>query len=379
MTTIVTPDNVATFVGNNKIFADTIQNFSANPTGAWTWSRSSPRRRPQGGDRLLKSASRRIPNVVANPRTGRWRSSSSTSPGRCSRCGRTPTPTTTGRCTSTPTPDPRGVRRGRLRRTGAAVPHPQPRVGRSARSRVRAVRTACATGGSWPVGSCWRRHSRRARTRATCTRSRPCGRDASARRKRTAAWVSAMLLAVGDTPTLAHAEVVDGKHVGTTEAEDQKHLDRPDADAAYRDQALDEILVRHPAAPAERGNHTRDASCGRGPSSPAPWRRRDPPCARTGARRRDHLLRRRNPAVAAQRFDTAEDGGRGFARDRLVGDRFEQRFVGRARFLRLEPEPRVSPGSAVSDTRRDPRGASQASDRSKENVWARAAMPAAAP
>jgi small conductance mechanosensitive channel len=30
-TTIHTPDNVRTFVGNNKIFSDTIQNFTANP------------------------------------------------------------------------------------------------------------------------------------------------------------------------------------------------------------------------------------------------------------------------------------------------------------------------------------------------------------
>ena len=30
-TTINTPDNVRTIVGNNKIFSDTIQNFSANP------------------------------------------------------------------------------------------------------------------------------------------------------------------------------------------------------------------------------------------------------------------------------------------------------------------------------------------------------------
>src|SRR4051812_2101188 len=30
-TTINTPDNVLTIIGNNKIFADTIQNFSANP------------------------------------------------------------------------------------------------------------------------------------------------------------------------------------------------------------------------------------------------------------------------------------------------------------------------------------------------------------
>jgi len=30
-TTIVTPDNVSSFVGNNKIFSDTIQNYSLNP------------------------------------------------------------------------------------------------------------------------------------------------------------------------------------------------------------------------------------------------------------------------------------------------------------------------------------------------------------
>jgi len=30
-TTILTPDNVSSFVGNNKIFADTVQNFSASP------------------------------------------------------------------------------------------------------------------------------------------------------------------------------------------------------------------------------------------------------------------------------------------------------------------------------------------------------------
>ena len=30
-TTIITPDNVVTIVGNNKIFSDVVQNFSANP------------------------------------------------------------------------------------------------------------------------------------------------------------------------------------------------------------------------------------------------------------------------------------------------------------------------------------------------------------
>jgi small conductance mechanosensitive channel len=31
VTTLHTPDNIKTFVGNNKVFSDTIQNFSANP------------------------------------------------------------------------------------------------------------------------------------------------------------------------------------------------------------------------------------------------------------------------------------------------------------------------------------------------------------
>ncbi len=31
VTTIHTPDNLKTFIGNNKIFSDTIQNFTANP------------------------------------------------------------------------------------------------------------------------------------------------------------------------------------------------------------------------------------------------------------------------------------------------------------------------------------------------------------
>jgi small conductance mechanosensitive channel len=31
VTTVITPDNVQTYIGNNKIFSDTIQNFSANP------------------------------------------------------------------------------------------------------------------------------------------------------------------------------------------------------------------------------------------------------------------------------------------------------------------------------------------------------------
>src|SRR5208283_6083385 len=52
-----------------------------------------------------------------------------------------------------------------------------------------------------------------------------------------------VLFAVGDGPTLFYAEVVDGKHVGATEAENQKHFDGPGADAADGDEALDELVV----------------------------------------------------------------------------------------------------------------------------------------
>jgi hypothetical protein len=42
-----------------------------------------------------------------------------------------------------------------------------------------------------------------------------------------------VLLAVGDGPALFDAEVVDGKHVGAPEAENQKHFDGPGADPAH--------------------------------------------------------------------------------------------------------------------------------------------------
>jgi len=67
-TTIVTGDNVVTFVGNNKIFSDTIQNFSANPY------RRVDRlaQLAHGVDvhdaiRRLKESLTRIPNIAHEP------------------------------------------------------------------------------------------------------------------------------------------------------------------------------------------------------------------------------------------------------------------------------------------------------------------------
>lgn len=67
-TTISTPDNVQTIVGNNKIFSDTIQNFSANPyrrvdLTAIISNAVDHREAIQ----LLKDRLARIPNVLATP------------------------------------------------------------------------------------------------------------------------------------------------------------------------------------------------------------------------------------------------------------------------------------------------------------------------
>ncbi|HWJ05588.1 MAG TPA: mechanosensitive ion channel family protein [Steroidobacteraceae bacterium] len=67
-TTIVTPDNVLTLIGNGKIFADTIQNFSALP-----YRRVDRTAQLAGGvdhhDAIarLKAQVARIPNVLAEP------------------------------------------------------------------------------------------------------------------------------------------------------------------------------------------------------------------------------------------------------------------------------------------------------------------------
>ena len=67
-TTLVTPDNVLTLVGNGKVFGDTVMNFSARPT-----RRVERTAQLAGGvDALdaiqrLKAAVAKIPNVVADP------------------------------------------------------------------------------------------------------------------------------------------------------------------------------------------------------------------------------------------------------------------------------------------------------------------------
>lgn len=67
-TTINTPDNVKTIVGNNKIFSDNIQNFSANAyRRVELTAQLSNDTDPRHAIELLQPALAKIPNVVATP------------------------------------------------------------------------------------------------------------------------------------------------------------------------------------------------------------------------------------------------------------------------------------------------------------------------
>jgi small conductance mechanosensitive channel len=67
-TTLDTPDNVKTIVGNGKIFADTIQNFSANPyRRVELTAQLAHGVDPNAAVALLKPALARIPNVMTTP------------------------------------------------------------------------------------------------------------------------------------------------------------------------------------------------------------------------------------------------------------------------------------------------------------------------
>jgi small conductance mechanosensitive channel len=67
-TTLNTPDNVKTIIGNGKIFADTIQNFSANPyRRVELTAQLAHGVDPEAAIALLKPALAQVPNVMAAP------------------------------------------------------------------------------------------------------------------------------------------------------------------------------------------------------------------------------------------------------------------------------------------------------------------------
>jgi small conductance mechanosensitive channel len=67
-TTLNTPDNVKTIVGNGKVFGDTIQNFSANSyRRVELTAQLAHGVDPQAAIALLKPALAKVPNVMAQP------------------------------------------------------------------------------------------------------------------------------------------------------------------------------------------------------------------------------------------------------------------------------------------------------------------------
>lgn len=68
VTALNTPDNVLTMVGNNKIFSDTIQNFSANPYRRVDLKAQLAHSVDHNeAIRLLKERVSKVPNAVSNP------------------------------------------------------------------------------------------------------------------------------------------------------------------------------------------------------------------------------------------------------------------------------------------------------------------------
>lgn len=68
VTTIDTPDNIRTFVGNNKLFGDNIQNFSTNPyRRVELVAQISGAADPRQVVTALKQRIQKIPNVAAKP------------------------------------------------------------------------------------------------------------------------------------------------------------------------------------------------------------------------------------------------------------------------------------------------------------------------
>ena len=67
-TTLVTPDNVLTLIGNGKVFGDTIMNYSARPTRrVERVAQLAGGVEPAQAIERLRAAVARIPNVVAEP------------------------------------------------------------------------------------------------------------------------------------------------------------------------------------------------------------------------------------------------------------------------------------------------------------------------
>ncbi len=146
-----------------------------------------------------------------------------------------------------------------------------------------------------------------------------------------------VFFAVGDGPAFLYAKVVDGENVGAAEAENQKHFDRPGADAADGGEALDEFFIGEFVRVFERGDDAFDGFFGEVFHG-------DDFCAGEAGFTKglfaelEHFFWRGSAAGGAESFDARENGRGRFARDGLVGDGFEESFVGALQMVGVHTE-----------------------------------------
>jgi len=146
-----------------------------------------------------------------------------------------------------------------------------------------------------------------------------------------------MFFVVGDGPAFFDPEVVDGENVGAAEAEDEEHLDGPGADAADGGEALDEVFVGELAGVFEGGDDAVEGFL-REIFEGEDFCVGETGFAERGLAEFEDFVRCGDFAVGAESFDAGEDRSGGLAGDGLMGDGFEEGFVGRFDFVFFQGE-----------------------------------------
>ena len=140
--------------------------------------------------------------------------------------------------------------------------------------------------------------------------------------------VGGFQFAKGEGKAFADTVVVDGEDVGPAEAEDEKHLDCPAADATNLCQVLDDCFVGHAADAREGGDRAVDGLCGEVAEGEG-LVVREARSAELFVGAVEEMLRVRVLLAAdgVEAFDqTAVDHSGSFAVELLVDDAFDQGF-----------------------------------------------------
>jgi hypothetical protein len=144
-------------------------------------------------------------------------------------------------------------------------------------------------------------------------------------------------LVVGERETFLHPVVVNREHVRAPETENQKHFDGPGADAFYGNEARDEFFVGERAGGFESRDDAVDGFL-REVVHRGGFGVRESGFAKSLNGCGENFVRRGALAVCAERFDTRENFGSGFAANALMDDGFEERFVDRVAGVEREFE-----------------------------------------